>query len=142
MIDREKKRGERLILEKKRPVVLASIGSDVKYHLETKNVSSHGFFLEFENPDRFPFTKASMMEVWLDTGKEEPVFLNAKMIRLISEKDKDASLWGVGIAIKIVQISKENDERLKAYIEKEIENTKNKIVHEDLMGLSIKASVE
>lgn len=142
MLDREKRKGERLILEKKCPVVLASIGSDVRYHLETNNISSYGFFLEFENPDRFPFTKASMMEVWLDTGKEEPIFFNAKMIRIIYEKDKDASLWGVGIAIKIIQISKNNDERLRTYIEEEMENTKNRVVHEDLMGLSIKASLE
>lgn len=140
MVDREKRRGERLLLEKKRPVVIAPIGSDVRYHLETKNVSNHGFFLEYENPDRFPFTKASMMEVWLDTGEGDLVFFNAKMLRLIREDDKEADLWGAGIAIKIIQITKENEERLEAYIDKEMENTKNSITKDDAVTGTAKSS--
>lgn len=127
MVERENRRHERVLLEKKRPVVIAPIGSDVRYHLETKNVSNQGLFLEYDKPGRFPFTPASIMEVWLDVGNSELIFFNAKMTRMIMPGDEDSSIWGAGIAIKIVQISKENDDKFEAYIDKEMENTKNSI---------------
>ena len=127
MTEREKRRGERLLLEKKRSVIIAPIGSDARYRLETRNVSNQGFFLEFDNPERFPFRAASIMEVWFDIGEEKPIFFNAKMTRVIKPEDDEASFWGAGISVKIIQITQENEDRLEAYIDKEMENTKNSV---------------
>ena len=127
MVERENRRGERLLLDEKRSVVIAPIGSDIRYRLDTRNVSDKGLFLEHENPGRFPFTEASLMEVWFDVGADDLVFFNAKMIRQINKTDDESSLWGTGIAIKVIQISKENEERLGAYLDKEVENKKNAV---------------
>ena len=104
---------------------MGSIGSDVKYSLETRNISHNGFFLDFEKPGRFPFTTSSIMEVWLklsDSDDSEVVFFNGKMARVVFPDDEYVEKTGPGIAIRIVQIDNDQEKKLFAYIDGQIES--------------------
>lgn len=136
MVERENRRGERILLKEKRPVVIAPIGSDIRYRLETRNVSDKGLFLEHENPERFPFTNSSLMEIWFDAGGEALICFIAKMMRQVGKSDEKASLWGTGIAIKIIQIAKEDEERLGAFLDKEVANKNNSVKKEGFSEVS------
>jgi hypothetical protein len=114
---KENRRTQRIILEKPLRVVMGSIGASVRYDLLTRNISITGFFLDFEKPGRFPFTPASIMEVWLELGPGKTIFFNGKMARVVHPNDPQAAETGPGIAIKIVQIDKENEAVLKDFIE-------------------------
>lgn len=98
------------------PVHLGSLGAEVRYNLMTRNISTTGFFLDFPKPGRFPFSPASIMEVWLETGAGPAIFFNGRMTRIVFPSDAEAAVTGPGIAVKIVQISKEEDIRLKNFI--------------------------
>ncbi len=113
---RENRKVKRVKLEKPMKVVMGSIGSTVRYDLLTRNVSINGFFLDFEKPGRFPFTPESIMEVWLELPTNHTVFFNGKMARVVKATDPSAMETGPGIAIKIVQIDKDNDDKLRSFI--------------------------
>ena len=106
---------------------MRSIGSEISYNMETHNVSDTGFFLNSEKPGRFPFTPASIMEVWLELEHEQTIFFNGKMTRVVYPEEATADNEA-GIAIKIVQIEKDEESALRDFIRKKaIENeTKNK----------------
>ena len=107
----------RIHLREALTVVMGSIGSDVRYQLKTRNISNSGFFLDFEKPGRFPFTPASIMEVWMELEEGKTIFFNGKMARVVYPQDEGAQVSGPGIAIRIVQIETEQEKRLCDFIE-------------------------
>lgn len=113
---RENRKVRRLILEKPLKVVICSIGAQVKYELDTRNISNTGFFLEFASPGRFPFNPSSIMEVWLELDAEQTIFFNGKMARVVHPGDAAEKVTGTGIAIRIVQIDRDNDKVLRDFI--------------------------
>ena len=118
--NRENRRVIRLRLKGPLRVVMGSLGADVKYDLLTRNISTTGFFLDFEKPGRFPFTSASIMEVWLELEKDNAIFFNGKMARVVLPSDPQAADTGPGIGIRIVQIDTKNDATLREFIDRKI----------------------
>jgi hypothetical protein len=118
-IQKENRKTSRVRLDKPLKVVMGSIGSNVRYELVTSNLSVNGFFLGFEKPGRFPFTPSSIMEVWLEIKEGSTLFFNGKMARVVYP-DAVTDEMGPGIAIKIIQIDRSTDEKLRGFIE---ENT-------------------
>lgn len=114
---RENRRNTRVKLTEPLKVVMGSIGAEVRYELTTRNVSITGFFLDFDKPGRFPFTPTSIMEVWMDFGDNKAIFFNGKMARVVHPDDPTVSETGPGIAIKIVQIDRENEDSLGDFID-------------------------
>jgi hypothetical protein len=95
---------------------MGSIGGDVRYDLMTRDISNKGFFLDFEKPGRFPFTPASIMEVWLELEAGNTIFFNGKMARVVYPTDAAAAESGPGIAVRIVQIEKDQETALIEFI--------------------------
>lgn len=116
MVDREARRAQRVILKDPLSVSLRSIGSEVQYELTTVDISDRGFFLAFENPGRFPFSNSSIIEVWLTIDETQQVFFNGQMARIILPEDEAADVFGAGIAIKIVQITDQEQEILSTFV--------------------------
>jgi hypothetical protein len=110
---RENRKNFRIQLDVALRVVLSSIGATVRYEMVTKNVSTNGFFLDFEKPGRFPFTPSSIMEVWLELAPGNTIFFNGKMARVVREANANT---GPGIAIKIVQIDRDNELALRDFV--------------------------
>ena len=100
----ENRKMVRLILDHPLTVSIASLGADVRYELKTRNVSYTGFFLDFEKPGRFPFTAASIMEIWIELEKDERIFFNGKMVRKVMPGDPGSEITGPGIAVRIIQM--------------------------------------
>lgn len=123
---RENRRVTRLKLEQPLRVVMGSIGASVRYDLLTRNISINGFFLDFDKPGRFPFTPSSIMEVWMELESGTTIFFNGKMARVVKPGDPSAIETGPGIAIKIVQIDRENETLLKDFIERNTSNLLDK----------------
>ncbi len=117
----------RLKLSEHLKVVMGSLGSDVRYDMWSKNISHTGFFLDFDRPGRFPFTTASIMEIWLELEPGNTIFFNGKMARVVFPGDAAAADTGPGIAVRIVQIDSKNEKVLFDFIDrkfKEIEAKK------------------
>ncbi|MGE0174111.1 MAG: PilZ domain-containing protein [Oligoflexales bacterium] len=114
MKNRDHRRVKRIRLDQPLRVVMCSIGAQVKYELQTRDISNTGFFLEFENPGRFPFNASSIMEVWMQFDDGQTVFFNGKMARVVHRSDNGSI---PGIAIRIVQIDKDNEDKLKDFID-------------------------
>lgn len=124
--DRENRRVNRLKLEQPLRVVMGSIGANIRYDLLTRNISISGFFLDFDKPGRFPFTPSSIMEVWMELEPGLTIFFNGKMARVVKASDPQAVETGPGIAIKIVQIDRENETTLRDFIESKLSNSLEK----------------
>lgn len=123
---RENRRVIRLKLGAPLRVVMGSIGADVRYDLLTRNISTTGFFLDFEKPGRFPFTAASIMEVWLELEPGNSIFFNGKMARVVYPNDPQAVETGPGIGIRIVQIDSKNDGVLREFIDRKLAEQQDK----------------
>lgn len=119
---RENRRVIRLSLDKPLKVLLTSIGGTVRYEMQTRNVSYTGFFLDFEKPGRFPFTPASIMEIWLDIG-DQTLFFNGKMVRKVMPGEPGSDITGPGIAVRIVQIDTKTENALKEFVDKSVETS-------------------
>ncbi|MBF0440761.1 MAG: PilZ domain-containing protein [Oligoflexales bacterium] len=117
---RENRRGGRIILQHPLKVVMCSIGAQVRYEVMTRNVSHTGFFLEYENPNRFPFTMSSIMEVWLELDDSKTVFFNGKLARVVNKGDFSEQETGTGIGIHIVQIDRENEKLLEDFLSRKM----------------------
>src|SRR3989338_3600946 len=118
---KEQRKVVRLDLEKPIPVTISSIGSEVRYQLETSNISFNGFFLDFEKPGRFPFTEASILEIWLQVEDgAPPLFFNGKLARVVRPPNEGPEQVRTGIAIRIIQIEPEAEKRLAAFIQNRI----------------------
>lgn len=114
---RELRRNTVLTLDKSVQVILGSIGSDVRYDLETKEISSKGFFLETKQPRRFPFTMSSIIEVWIEIGSGSLVFFNGKVSKVVDpESSETQQNEKPGIAVRIIQIEPDEEKRLNEFI--------------------------
>ena len=122
---RENRRVVRVRLLNPLTVTMGSIGSDVRYDLQTHDISNNGFFLDFEKPGRFPFNPSSIIEVWMVLGTGEKIFFNGKMARVVDPSDEGAKVSGPGIAIRIIQIEGEQEKMLIDYINYELERDVN-----------------
>lgn len=113
---KENRNQSRVQLDSPIRVIMGSIGAEIKYDLLTRNVSSNGFFLDFDKPGRFPFTPSSIMEIWLEIAPGNTVFFNGKMTRVVYPEDEHARDTGPGIAVRIVQISRDQDSKLREFV--------------------------
>jgi hypothetical protein len=117
---RENRKMVRLILDLPLTVSIASLGADVRYELKTRNVSYTGFFLDFEKPGRFPFTAASIMEIWIELEPGERIFFNGKMVRKVMPGEPGSEVTGPGIAVRIIQMDSKTEQKLKEFIDRKI----------------------
>jgi len=117
---RENRKMVRLILDEPLTVSIASLGADVRYDLKTRNVSYTGFFLDFEKPGRFPFTAASIMEIWLELEKGDRIFFNGKMVRKVMPGEPGSEVTGPGIAVRIVQMDSKTEQKLREFVDRKI----------------------
>lgn len=126
---KESRKTMRLKLTQPLKVVMGSIGSEVRYDLLTRNISYTGFFLDFEKPGRFPFTAASIMEIWLELEPDNTIFFNGKMARVVYPTDETANDTGPGIGVRIVQIDAKMEKSLHDFIDRNLpdidENSEN-----------------
>jgi hypothetical protein len=120
MKNRDHRRVKRIRLNHPLRVVMCSIGAQVRYELQTRDISNTGFFLEFDNPGRFPFNGSSIMEVWMQIDNSQTVFFNGKMARVVHRTETGNT---PGIAIRIVQIDRENEDKLKDFIDANLAKT-------------------
>ena len=129
MTDKESRKVKRVHLDNPIKVVICSIGGGVKYDMTTRDISSTGFFLEYDSPARFPFNRSSILEVWLTIGADNTLFFNGKMARVVypDPKTSPEEATSPGIGIKIVQINEENETKLEVFL-------KNKML--ELNGIS------
>ena len=123
---KELRRNVRIRLDSPLKVVMGSIGADVRYDLESRNISHNGFFLDFEKPGRFPFNGSSIMEIWLELEPGNTIFFNGKMARVVYPTDEQAKDTGPGIAVRIVQIDAKNEQTLFDFIDRKIEESEEK----------------
>ena len=117
---RENRKMIRLMLEQPLAVSIGSLGADVRYELTTRNISYTGFFLDFEKPGRFPFTKASIMEIWIELEKDQRIFFNGKMVRKVMPGDPGSEITGPGIAVRIIQMDTKTENRLKEFVDRKV----------------------
>jgi PilZ domain len=123
---KESRKTGRLKLEQPLRVVMGSIGADVKYDMVSRNISHTGFFLDFEKPGRFPFTAASILEVWLELEPGNTIFFNGKMARVVFPGDERARDTGPGIAVRIIQIDAKNEKVLFDFIDRKLKELPEK----------------
>lgn len=119
---KESRKVGRLKLPEQLKVVMGSLGSDVRYDMGSRNISHTGFFLDFEKPGRFPFTTASIMEIWLELEPGNTIFFNGKMARVVFPNDAAAAETGPGIAVRIVQIDAKNEKALYEFIDRKFKD--------------------
>jgi hypothetical protein len=123
---KESRKNNRIKFDSPLRVVMGSIGADVKYDMSTRNISHTGFFLDFEKPGRFPFTPASIMEIWIELEEGCTIFFNGKMARVVFPTDEAAKETGPGIAVRIVQIDAKNEKALFDFIDRKIKEREQK----------------
>lgn len=117
----ESARNAALHLDQPLHVVVGSIGSDVRYELETKDITARGFFLESSTPGRFHFTMSSIVEVWIELGSDLTVFFNAKIARITEsseamEESRTDDSATPGIQFRIIQIEPEEEKKLTDFV--------------------------
>jgi hypothetical protein len=117
---RENRKLVRLVLSTPLKVTIRSLGAEISYELETHNLSYTGFFLDFEKPGRFPFTAASIMEVWIELEAGSRIFFNGKMVRKVMPGEPGSEITGPGIAIHIIQIESKTEHQLRQFIDRRI----------------------
>ena len=117
---RENRKMVRLLLKAPLKVTIRSLGAEISYELETRNLSYTGFFLDFEKPGRFPFTPASIMEIWIELEKGFTIFFNGKMVRKVMPGEPGSDITGPGIAVHIIQIEPKPDIQLKNFIDRRV----------------------
>jgi len=108
---------------------MGSIGAEVRYDVTTRNISHTGFFLDFEKPGRFPFTPASILEIWMELETDLSIFFNGKMARVVYPGDERAKETGPGIAVRIVQMDSKNEKILFDYIDRKVKELQEKKIH-------------
>ena len=123
---KESRKNGRIKFDQPLRVVMGSIGAAVKYDMGTRNISHTGFFLDFEKPGRFPFTAASIMEIWIELEPGNTIFFNGKMARVVYPEDAAARETGPGIAVRIVQIDAKNEKCLLDFIDRKSREKQDK----------------
>ncbi len=114
--NRDSRKVKRVRLERPMRVVISSIGALVRYETTARDISHTGFFLEFDSPNRFPFNQSSILEVWAELEPECAIFFNGKMARVVGKENAVVQDTEAGIAIKIVQIDRDNEKILQDFI--------------------------
>lgn len=109
---------QRVHLDEPLNVKIASIGGNIQYNLVTNDVSYFGFFLAFDEPRRFPFQDTSILEIRLELRNREIVFFNGKIARVVLPSGSPGGKADItpGIAIRIVQMDKDNERRLEQFL--------------------------
>jgi len=120
-MSKEPRRNARLLMDKALHIIMGSIGSDVRYDLETKDVTSKGFFLESKTPGRFPFTTSSIVEVWLEIEPGNTVFFNGKISRILLPEEAESLGEPSGIAIRVIQIEPEEEKKFGDFLNKKLD---------------------
>ncbi len=120
---RESRKMKRVRLGRPMRVVIASIGAQVRYETTARDVSHTGFFLEFDSPARFPFNQSSILEVWAELEPDSAIFFNGKMARIVPKENAVVQETEAGIAIKIVQIDRDNEKILQDFIDRKIQES-------------------
>lgn len=123
---KESRKNIRIKLTRPLRVVMGSIGAEVRYDVTTRNISHTGFFLDFEKPGRFPFTPASILEIWMELEGDLSIFFNGKMARVVYPGDERAKETGPGIAVRIIQIDAKNEKILFDYIDRKVKELQDK----------------
>ncbi len=123
---KESRKNNRIKLDHALRVVMGSIGAEIRYDMGSRNISHTGFFLDFEKPGRFPFTAASIMEIWLELEPGNTIFFNGKMARVVFPTDEAAKETGPGIAVRIVQIDAKNEKSLFEFLDRKIREAQEK----------------
>ena len=115
---RDQRRPTKVSLKNSLRVILASIGSDMKYELTTSDLSSQGFFCDFDDPKRFPFLDSSIIEIWLELSPDRTIFFNGKISGIFygDEKTPEGDTSKPGISIDIIQITNGEQEILNNFI--------------------------
>jgi hypothetical protein len=113
---RENRRVVRVTLGAPIKVVIGSLGSQVRYDMQTQNVSNTGLFLDYERPSRFPFNSSTILEVWVEVTPDRVLFFNGKVARTV-KNGETTSTGGSGIGIHIVQMDKEMEAAWREFIE-------------------------
>ena len=126
MSRKESRKNGRIKLGHELRVVIRSIGAEVRYDMVSRNISHTGFFLDFEKPGRFPFTAASIMEIWLELEAGNTIFFNGKMARVVFPGDEAAKETGPGIAVRIVQIDTKNEKALFDFLDRKAKEVQDK----------------
>lgn len=114
--NRDSRKVKRVRLERPMRVVISSIGALVRYETTARDISHTGFFLEFDSPNRFPFNQSSILEVWAELEPDCAIFFNGKMARVVGKENAVVQETEAGIAIKIVQIDRDNEKILQDFI--------------------------
>ena len=109
---RENRKVQRILLDQPLKVVLCSIGAEV-IRVDNQKRLQYWFFLEFDSSGRFPFNQSSIMEVWMELDESKSIFFNGKMARVVHRQSNEDE---AGIAIRIVQIDKENEDLLIQFV--------------------------
>ena len=127
MAETESRKVKRVHLENPIKVVICSIGGGIKYDMTTRDISSTGFFLEYDSPARFPFNRSSILEVWMTVDRDNALFFNGKMARVVypDPSHQENSHSSPGIGIKIVQINEENMAKLDSFLKDTLLKLKN-----------------
>lgn len=115
---KENRKMMRLKLQESLRVSVASIGSPLTYCLITKDVSLHGFFLEFDSPARFPFLSSSILEVWLEIPNKDRLYFMGKIARVVHSVESQGDLKK-GIAISIIQIEADTKAALSSFLDEQ-----------------------
>jgi PilZ domain len=118
--NRDSRKVKRVRLERPMRVVIASIGAQIRYETTARDISHTGFFLEFDSPARFPFNQSSILEVWAQLEPDTAIFFNGKMARVVGKENAVVQETEAGIAIKIVQIDRDNEKILQDFITRKI----------------------
>lgn len=117
MNSKDFKRQTSLNQDKALNVIIGSIGSDIRYDLETKDVTTKGFFLNSDQPSRFPFTISSIVEVWLELESNNFVFFNCKIAKITTIEEAETSGESPGIFFRTIQIDSEEENKLNKFLE-------------------------
>lgn len=119
--NKEPRRNARLLLDTALHVIMGSIGSDVRYELETKDVTSKGFFIETKKTGRFPFTASSIIEIWLEIAPGSVIFFNGKISRVILPEEAESIGEPAGIGFRVIQIEPEEEKKLSEFLHKKLD---------------------
>lgn len=116
MSSSEKRRMIRIQVKRQLRAYIKSVGSHVKHEFETIDVSVNGLLLHSPRTRRYPFSEATLLEVWLQLDDEDKtvIFFNAKVARSFEDKKDDGRL---NFGLRIIQIEKGQEERLVRYID-------------------------
>jgi len=111
----ERRQTFRIALEEPLKTTIRSIGSKIKYNVETKNLSNSGtrIIKKKDSQQDWKFTENSMLEVWITLNEKtgEEIFFNAKILWNI--EDKGDMIYG----LKIIQINKREEDILIRFIQ-------------------------